>query len=153
MTVADAAWGGSDDPREVHCLALLREHLEAEGALAEVAVNARSSKSAQAVASEDLPQRWQHLLEEAVETASRAAAGRRVAVEVPSALLQEDEFEDRLGRLKLLLEARIADLPELAGVKVWRWTSRTSERAYTESGERAGLELRLSPPPTAGTSA
>lgn len=146
LEIADGVWGDSDDPREVRCLTLLREHLEAEGALAEVAVPARSTSRRRPEAAAPLPEEWQRVVDRAVVAAGQAAAGEKVAVVVPPDLVRDPAIVNRLEQVKLDLEARIAASAELAGVKVWRWKSGTSQRAYTEAGALAGFELRLSPP-------
>lgn len=146
LEIANAVWGVSVDPREVRCLTLLREHLEAEGALAEVPVRARSTSPPGAAAPERLPEHWRRVVDGAVVAATQAAAGRKMAVEVPLELVGDQQFEHQLEQVQLHLEARIAASPKLVDVKVWRWKSKTNSRPYTEAGARAGFELRLSPP-------
>jgi hypothetical protein len=146
LAVADSVWGASDDPREVRCLALLRQHLEVEGALAQAAIRRRSASAQPVTSAADLPDEWQLVVNEAVLSAAQAASGRRMAVEVPLALATDPAFPARIEQVRQLLEGRIAGVPELAGVKVWQWTSQSSGRAYTATGTRIGLELRLTPP-------
>lgn len=146
LELADTVWGGSDDLRHARCLTLLREHLEAEGALADEAVPARSTSARRPAAPAELPELWQRVVDRAMGEVRKAAVGQKVAVEVPTDLVSDGEFVNRLGQVKLHLEARIAASSELAGVSVWWWKASTSARAYTEAGTRAGVELRLSPP-------
>ena len=98
-------------------------------------------------APKELPEQWQRVVDEAIVAAAQAAAGQRVAVEVPTRFVADPAFANRLEQVKLHLEDSIAASPELEGVKVWRWTTSTRDRAYTEAGALAGFELRLSPPP------
>jgi hypothetical protein len=98
------------------------------------------------VVANDLPEEWERVLDVAVLAATQAAAGTRTAVDVPAALMTDNAISARLRQVKGLLEDRIERSAELAGVKVWEWTSRTGGRAYTEVGDRIGLELRLTPP-------
>lgn len=146
LDVADAVWGDSNDPREMHCLALLKKHLEQEGAL--TSVSASTTTPHREVVADDLPAEWQQVLDRAVQAASDAAAGKRTAVEVPLGLAVAGDFAARLRQVKRLLEQRIDGDLELAGVKVWQWKTQTGGRAYTEAGDRIGLELRLTPPKT-----
>jgi hypothetical protein len=95
---------------------------------------------------EDLPEEWEQVLDGAVLAAAQAAAGARTAVDVPVALATDNAIPARLQQVRRLLENRIEGDVELAGVKVWEWTSRSGGRAYTELGDRIGLELRLTPP-------
>ena len=126
LEIASAVWGVSDDPREVRCLTLLREHLEAERALAAMPVRTTTVSSSRTAFLHDLPKEWRRVSDEAVASATQAAAGKKVAIDVPPALLSDNAFEDRLSAVKVLLESRIAAAPELAGVKVWWWRSTTS---------------------------
>lgn len=146
MAIAEDVWGDSEDPREKRCVTLLRDHLAAEGALAELGASSRSTKRAGATIADDLPESWRRVLDGAVLAAAAAAGGRRTAVEVPLNLVAEELFESRLAAVKTLLEAKIAASSDLEGVKVWWWRSSTKGRAYTEAGAQAGMELRLSPP-------
>ena len=146
LEIASAVWGVSDDLREVRCLTLLREHLEAERALAPMPVRTTTVSSSPTTVLHDLPREWRRVADQGFASATQSAAGKKVAIDVPPALLEDDAFEDRLAAVKLLLESWIAAAPELAGVKIWWWRSTTRGNAYTETGARAGLELRLSPP-------
>ena len=147
LEVADTAWANTDDFREARCLTLLKEHLAFTGALTKVA--APTTRRRQAVAAvDDLPAEWQEVLDAAVQAAMTSARGRRMAVEVPLGLALASDSAASLERIKVLLEDRIQRDIELAGVKVWQWTSRTGGRAYTEAGDRMGRELRLTPPKT-----
>ena len=144
LDVAESVWGDSEDPREVRCLALLREHLQREGALASRAPTA--TRRRQTPFDDELPVEWRRVLADAVKAAKQSARGSRMAVGVPAELTIGKAFPSRLEHVKRLLEDRIGSDLELAGVKVWQWTSQTGGRAYTEAGDRMGLELRLTPP-------
>jgi len=146
LEIADAVWGGSGDHREIRCLTLLREHLQTEGALAAASVSPTSTRPRRSLARAELPEDWLRVVDEAVVTAAQAAAGGKIAIEIPMELLADPLFVERLEQVKQLLEIRIAASPELAGVKVWRWKANTGGWAYTATGARAGFELRLSPP-------
>lgn len=148
LDVADSVWGDSEDPREVRCLALLRDHLDHEAALASAPARKRTNTAGEAFGADDLPEEWQQVLDGALMAAAQAAAGRRTAVDVPVALVAANAIPAHLQQIRRLLESRIEGEVELAGVKVWQWTSQSGSRAYTEVGERIGLELRLTPPPT-----
>jgi len=144
LELADSVWGDSEDAKEMRCLALLREHLQREGALADQPV--RPTTRRQAVVPDELPVEWQHVLAGAVEAARQSARGSRMAIDVPLDLASAGAFPSQLENVRRLLESRIGSDLDLAGVKVWQWTSQTGGRAYTEAGERMGLELRLTPP-------
>lgn len=148
LDVAKEVWADSMDPREVRCLALLREHLDREGALAAGLAPKKRTTTGGAAMANDLPEEWEQVLDGAVLAAAQAAAGRRTAVDVPAALVTDSAIAARLRQVRGLLEDRIDGDARLAGVKVWEWTSRTGGRAYTEVGERIGVELRLTPPNT-----
>jgi hypothetical protein len=102
LDLADSVWGDSDDPREVRCLGLLRDHLDREGALAVAPVPRRKGTKSRAVAAEDLPPEWQQVVAGAVAAALQAAAGRRMAVDVPVSLVTEN------GGVKRLLQRLIS---------------------------------------------
>jgi hypothetical protein len=145
LEVAESVWAASDDPREVRCLTLLREHLKAEGALAGVITRRKAVSNRPAASPGQLPEQLR-VVDGAVMTAAKTAAGARHAVEVPLDLVADEGFKARLKQIRQVLEARIASAPELSGVKVWQWTSTSRGRAYTEAGSHTGLELRLTPP-------
>jgi hypothetical protein len=146
LDVADDVWGTSADSRELRCLVLLRDHLQGQGALAALPVRAESKGTRRAQPPADLPEVWRRLIDRAVVLAERAAAGQRAAIDVPAELVADPAILGRLEQVKVELEKRITASEELSGVKVWRWTSSSGGRAYTEAGGRVGLELRLSPP-------
>jgi hypothetical protein len=144
LEIANAVWADSPDPREVRCLSLLRDHLEAEGALApaeRLATRERTPSTA-----EELPAPWLPVLEDATASAARAAAGTATAISVPLGLIEDEAYAERLEQLKRRLEERIAVAPELSGVTVWRWRTTTGGSARTEAGWTTGFELRLTPP-------
>jgi hypothetical protein len=146
LEAAESVWAASDDPRVVRCLTLLRGHLEAEGALAGVTTRRKAVGNRPTTSADALPEQWLRVVDGAVMTAAKTAAGGRHAVDVPLDLVADEDFQTRLMQVRQILEARIASAPELAGVTVWQWTSTSSGLAYTEAGSRTGLELRLTPP-------
>lgn len=146
LDIADHVWGASDDPRELRCLVLLREHLKGQGALAALPHRAQSKSTRRAEPPADLPEEWRRLIDHAVVLAERAAAGQRTAIDVPPELVADPAIRGRLEQVKAELEKRIATSEELSEVKVWRWSSSSGGRAYTETGRLMGFELRLSPP-------
>ena len=142
LDVADSVWKGSEDAREVRCLTLLREHLQREEDL--VSQTAVTTTLGRAVVADELQEEWRHVLDGAVEAAKQSARGSRMAVEVSLELAMAGALAAHLEQVRRLLEDRIGSDPELAGVKVWRWTSQTGGRAYTDC---AANGTWTSPPP------
>jgi hypothetical protein len=72
LEVADEVRGDSEDPRDVRCLALLRDRLSQEGALAAGQALKSRTAAGEAVVSNDLPVEWEQVPDGAVQAAAQA---------------------------------------------------------------------------------
>ena len=82
-------------------------------------------------------------LSPAFEVVARVAADHRQRA-VPLAFVSKDEADAYRDRLRSALTERAASNAAIGHVRPWVWTPASTGRALTETGNRTGVEVRLS---------